>query len=112
MITLASSNQLTEEEKSSMIPSTIHDRNEQTVRSAIKIIIWDMILSNEKTKEFITLASSNQLTEEEKSTMIPSTIHDRNEQTVRSAIKIIIWDMILSNEKTKEFLTRSIDRKV
>ena len=62
--------------------------------------------------ELITLASSNQLTEEEKSTMIPSTIHDRSEQTVRSAIKIIIWDMILSNEKAKEFITRSLDRKV
>ena len=54
MFTIASLNKLTDEEKKSMPPCSRHDRNEHTIRAAIKTIIWDLMLSNSKAKAFIT----------------------------------------------------------
>ena len=48
MFTAVSDYKLSTEEKASMKECTAHSRSEHTARMAIKTIIWDMILSNDK----------------------------------------------------------------
>lgn len=55
-----SNNKLTDEEKNSMVRCSTHGKNEHTVRAAIKTVIWDMILSNDKARLFITKQSQSQ----------------------------------------------------
>ncbi|KAF6038212.1 hypothetical protein EB796_003483 [Bugula neritina] len=57
--------------------------------------------------EYFDLISASKLTDGEKRSMTVCKQHDRNEHTIRAAIKTIIWDMILSNKKMKGYLDKS-----
>ena len=48
--------------------------------------------------------STNKLSEKEKANIPECKTHPRNEHTARLAIKTIIWDMILSNDKALAFM--------
>ena len=48
--------------------------------------------------------STNKLSEKEKANIPVCKTHQRNERTARLAIKTIIWDMILSNDKVLAFM--------
>lgn len=50
--------------------------------------------------------ASDRLTETEKAHIPVSEEVDRKECTVRLAIKTIIWDMLLSNNKMSDFMAR------
>ena len=48
--------------------------------------------------------STNKLSEKEKANIPVCKTYPRNEHTARLAIKTIIWDMLLSNDKTLAFM--------
>jgi len=58
------------------------------------------------------LISTTKPTEAEKRSMPVCKQHDRNEHTIRAAIKTIIWNMILSNKKMKGYLEKAKEKKV
>jgi len=62
--------------------------------------------------EYFDLISATKLTGGEKRSMPVCKQHDRNEHTVRTAIKTIIWDMVLSNEKMRGYLEKAKEKKV
>jgi len=58
------------------------------------------------------LISASKLTDREKRSMPVCKQHNRNEHTIRAAIKTIIWDMILSNKKMRGYLEKAKEKKV
>ncbi|XP_067950294.1 uncharacterized protein [Watersipora subatra] len=65
----------------------------------------------DKAIDLFSLAADNKLSEAEKKSMKACTQHDRNEHTVRTAIKTIIWDMLLSNDKANHFINSKLKKK-
>ena len=55
-------------ERAKIPECTTHDRKEHTIRMAVRTIIYDMILSNNKMKDFIT----QQQSEEERTALVSS----------------------------------------
>lgn len=52
------------------------------------------------------MVASNKLTDKEKAAIPICKTHNRNEHTARMAIKTIIMDMMLSNDKMSSFMNR------
>ena len=56
--------------------------------------------------DWFNAVASDRLTEKEKAYIPVCEEHSRQECTVRLAIRTIIWDMLLSNNKMSDFMSR------
>lgn len=60
MFTVVADNSLSSQEKSTIKVCSTHSRDEHTARLAIRTIIWDLVMSNDKMRSYILGAPKEQ----------------------------------------------------